>query len=46
MLVDWDRFLPREVMESLPLGAFRGQVDVAFRDMVQWWTCSVRWMAT
>lgn len=31
MLVKWERFLPWEVAV---LGAFRGQVDAAFRHMV------------
>ncbi|GAB0186033.1 hypothetical protein GRJ2_001068600 [Grus japonensis] len=33
----WNR-LPREVVESLSLKAFTRRVDVAFEDMVQWWT--------
>lgn len=39
----WNR-LPREVVEPPPLEMLRRYVDLAFRDMIQRWTCSVRWM--
>lgn len=39
----WNR-LPREVVEPPSLEMLRRYVDLAFRDMIQRWTCSVRWM--